>query len=115
MLVAEGAVDVAVEPELELYDMAALAVIVDEAGGRFSSLDGEAGPQGGNALATNGRLHDQVLAFVGMSRDDRREERTQGSVHDLGERRLRLTPPGRDDDPVDPAESSDPAESDQPE
>lgn len=66
MLVAEGAVDIAVEPELELYDMAALVPIVTEAGGRFTSLAGESGPYGGNALATNGRLHDQVLDLVGF-------------------------------------------------
>ena len=61
MLVAEGAVDVAAEPELELYDMAALVAIVEEAGGRFTSLEGRSGPWGGNAVATNGLLHDRVL------------------------------------------------------
>ncbi|WP_281177612.1 inositol monophosphatase family protein, partial [Kribbia dieselivorans] len=61
MLVAEGAVDVAAEPELEVYDMAALVPIVREAGGRFTSLDGVEGPWGGNGVATNGRLHDEVL------------------------------------------------------
>ena len=61
MLVAEGAVDVACEPELALHDMAALVPIVVEAGGRFTSLDGEDGPFGGNAVATNGLLHDEVL------------------------------------------------------
>jgi histidinol-phosphatase len=60
-MVAEGAVDIACEPELNLYDMAALVPIVTEAGGRFSSLEGEDGPFGGNALATNGTLHDEVL------------------------------------------------------
>ena len=50
------------EPELELHDMAALVPIVREAGGRFTSLDGEDGPFGGHALATNGLLHDDVLA-----------------------------------------------------
>jgi histidinol-phosphatase len=65
MLVAEGAVDIALEPELALHDMAALSVIVEEAGGRFTGLDGTRGPLGGNAVATNGRLHDQVLAYVG--------------------------------------------------
>ncbi|MCW2132682.1 histidinol-phosphatase [Arthrobacter sp. VKM Ac-2550] len=60
-MVAEGAVDIACEPELNLYDMAALVPIVTEAGGRFSSLEGENGPFGGNALATNGTLHDEVL------------------------------------------------------
>lgn len=61
MMVAEGAVDVACEPELELYDMAALDVIVREAGGRFTDLDGNAGPFGGNAVCTNGLLHDEIL------------------------------------------------------
>jgi histidinol-phosphatase len=45
--------------------MAALDVIVREAGGRFTSLDGRDGPTGGNALATNGILHDTVLGFLG--------------------------------------------------
>lgn len=61
MMVAEGAVDLACEPELALYDMAALVPIVEEAGGRFTSLSGEAGPWGPNALATNGLIHDEVL------------------------------------------------------
>ncbi|MPV48889.1 MULTISPECIES: histidinol-phosphatase [unclassified Pseudactinotalea] len=64
MLVAEGAVDIACEPELELYDMAALAPIVTEAGGRFTSVLGEAGPFGGNAVATNGLLHEQALGAL---------------------------------------------------
>ena len=70
MLLAEGAVDIAAEPELELYDMAALDVIVREAGGRFTSLDGTDGPFGGNALATNGHLHEAALAFLGSLPDD---------------------------------------------
>ena len=107
MLVAEGAVDVAVEPELELYDMAALSVIVEEAGGRFSSLDGRPGPTGGSALATNGRLHEQTLAFVGMSPEDRREQQQPGSVHDIGERRLRLSSPGQEGDDVSESADSD--------
>ncbi|ADG74107.1 histidinol-phosphate phosphatase [Cellulomonas flavigena DSM 20109] len=61
VLVAEGAVDVAAEPELELYDMAALVPVVTEAGGRFTSLRGVDGPHGGNAVVTNGLLHDEVL------------------------------------------------------
>jgi len=69
MLVAEGAVDIAVEPELEVYDMAALDVIVREAGGTFTSLAGDAGPWGGNAVATNGHLHDAVLSFLGSLPD----------------------------------------------
>ena len=69
MLLAEGAVDIAAEPELELYDMAALVPIVTEAGGVFTSLDGEDGPWGGNALATNGHLHDAALSFLGSVPD----------------------------------------------
>ncbi len=88
MLVAEGAVDLAAEPELELYDMAALDIIVREAGGIFTSLDGEPGPVGGNALASNGKLHDQALAFLGSVDDESRHaQRGGGSVHDLSERR----------------------------
>ncbi len=62
MLLAEGAVDIACEPELELYDMAACAVVVSEAGGQFTDLDGRPGPLGTGAYATNGRLHAEVLA-----------------------------------------------------
>jgi histidinol-phosphatase len=61
MLVAEGAIDIAGEFDLQPYDMAALQPIVEEAGGRFSSVDGEEGPWHGSALATNGVLHDEVL------------------------------------------------------
>jgi histidinol-phosphatase len=64
MMVAEGLVDVACEPELALHDMTALAPIVTEAGGRFTSLGGEPGPFGGDALATNGALHSTVLAAL---------------------------------------------------
>ncbi|PRY62958.1 histidinol-phosphate phosphatase [Knoellia remsis] len=66
MLLAEGAVDIAAEPELGLHDMVALAPIVTEAGGRFTSLRGEDGPFGGNAVATNGLLHDEVLGRIGL-------------------------------------------------
>lgn len=61
MLVAEGAVDVAIEPSLALWDMAALDLIVREAGGRFSSLDGVDGPFGPNAISSNGALHEGIL------------------------------------------------------
>lgn len=64
-MVAEGAVDIAAEPELNLYDMAALVPIVTEAGGKFTSLAGEDGPHGGNALASNGSLHDDALKYLG--------------------------------------------------
>lgn len=64
LLVAEGAVDVAVEPEVTLWDLAALQVIVEEAGGRFTDLSGTPTPAGGNVLTTNGHLHDASLAVI---------------------------------------------------
>ena len=90
MLLAEGAVDVAAEPELELYDMAAPDVIVREAGGRFSGLDGTDGPFGGNALASNGHLHEAALAFLGSVPDDDDDPdsrpRRPGSISELRRR-----------------------------
>jgi histidinol-phosphatase len=65
VLVAEGAVDVAAEPAVSLWDLAALQVIVEEAGGRFTDLTGAARPDGGSAVATNGHLHDEVLGLLG--------------------------------------------------
>lgn len=70
MLLAEGAVDIAAEPELKVWDMAALDVVVREAGGRFTSLAGEEGPWGGNAIATNGRLHEAAMAYLGHFPDE---------------------------------------------
>ncbi len=64
LLLAEGAVDVAAEPELSLWDMAALAPIVTEAGGRFSSLDGTNGVLGAGAVASNGVLHEALLSAL---------------------------------------------------
>jgi histidinol-phosphatase len=64
MLVAEGAVDIAAEPSLALWDMAALDVIVREAGGTFSNLTGEIGPFGGSGISTNTLLHSKVMAAL---------------------------------------------------
>ena len=61
-MVAEGCVDIACEPEVSLWDLAAVSILVEEAGGRFTDLQGRPGPAGGSALATNGRLHDAALA-----------------------------------------------------
>ncbi|WP_370946725.1 histidinol-phosphatase [Amycolatopsis sp. cg5] len=63
-LVAEGAIDVAAEAIVNPWDVAAAQVLVTEAGGRFSDLKGEERFDGGNALATNGRLHDSALAIL---------------------------------------------------
>jgi histidinol-phosphatase len=61
MMVAEGSVDMCAEPELAFWDMAACAVVVEEAGGRFTGLDGRPGPHSQNAAASNGLLHDELL------------------------------------------------------
>ena len=63
MMVAEGIVDVAVEPELFPWDMAALIPIIEEAGGSVTALDGSAPMVGGNALSSNGHLHRELLSF----------------------------------------------------
>ncbi len=70
MLVAEGVVDIATEPDLALYDMAALVPIITEAGGRFTDINGNDGPYGHNALATNGLLHHEVQAILNSVVDD---------------------------------------------
>ncbi|MDP3712419.1 MAG: histidinol-phosphatase [Mycobacteriales bacterium] len=60
-LVAEGAVDASCEPEVNLWDLAALQPIVEEAGGRFTDLAGDARPDGGSVVCSNALLHDEVL------------------------------------------------------
>ncbi|MEB4210122.1 histidinol-phosphatase [Mycobacterium sp. 94-17] len=60
-LLAEGAVDIAAEPEVSVWDLAALDILVREAGGTLTALDGTAGPHRGSAVATNGLLQQQVL------------------------------------------------------
>jgi histidinol-phosphatase len=64
VLVAEGACDIGIDPVASLWDLAALQVIVEEAGGRFSDFAGGARADGGSAISTNGFLHDEVLAVL---------------------------------------------------
>ncbi len=65
VLVAEGAVDIAAEPDLNLWDLAALVPIVTEAGGRMTDVQGQpSGALTASALATNGLLHGPVLAVL---------------------------------------------------
>ncbi len=68
MLVAEGAAEIACEPEVSLWDLAAPRMIVEEAGGRFTDLGGVPTAGGGDALASNGLLHEAALAIVGRLR-----------------------------------------------
>lgn len=117
MLVAEGGVDLAAEPELDLHDMAALDIVVREAGGRFTSLAGRDGPGGGNALASNGMLHETALGFLGSvgpdvpggsdesgpALDPGEGEGRVGTVFDLAaHRRSASAPPAPDPDRAGP-------------
>lgn len=65
MLVAEGAVEIGLDPVASVWDLAAPRVIVEEAGGRFTDLSGQDTIEAGDALATNGLVHDAVLSIVG--------------------------------------------------
>ncbi len=65
MMIAEGVAEIGCEPIVSLWDLAAPQVIVEEAGGTFTDLAGVRTAAGGDALATNGLLHEQALALVG--------------------------------------------------
>jgi histidinol-phosphatase len=64
MLVAEGALEAALDPVDSLWDNAALQVIVEEAGGRFTDFSGTARADGGSAVSSNGLVHDAVVAIL---------------------------------------------------
>jgi len=63
-LVAEGALDLAAEPIAYAWDLAAVQILVTEAGGGFTDLSGKPGFDGGSALASNGHLHEAALAVL---------------------------------------------------
>jgi len=63
-LVAEGTIDLAAEPVVNAWDVAAIQVLVEEAGGRFTDLTGRARHDGGDALSSNGQLHDAALQLL---------------------------------------------------
>lgn len=63
-LVATGRADIMIDPQMEIWDCAPLLPIVEEAGGRFSDWQGRRTIRGGNAVATNGRLHEEVLSLL---------------------------------------------------
>ncbi|MEO6858503.1 MAG: histidinol-phosphatase [Solirubrobacteraceae bacterium] len=64
MLVAEGAAEIAVDPDVSVWDLAAVLVVVREAGGCLTDLDGMQRADGGDGVSTNGLLHDEVLAAL---------------------------------------------------
>jgi histidinol-phosphatase len=64
VLVAEGAVDISIDPIVNLWDVAALVPIIEEAGARWSTIDGRRDVNGGSFVCTNGPLHEAVLAAL---------------------------------------------------
>jgi histidinol-phosphatase len=64
LLVAEGAFDIAVDPVVSLWDVAALVPIIEESGGRWSTIEGGTDVDGGSFVTTNGLLHDTVLSAL---------------------------------------------------
>jgi histidinol-phosphatase len=65
-LVATGRVDAMVDHAVDLYDVAGMPVILTEAGGRFSTVDGSDDAGGGSGVATNGRVHDELLGLLAV-------------------------------------------------
>ena len=65
-LIATGRADVIVDPAMAIWDAAPLLVILEEAGGRFTDWKGNATIDGGDGVATNGRLHEEVLRCVSI-------------------------------------------------
>jgi histidinol-phosphatase len=64
MLLAEGSLEIVAEHDLKLYDIAALVPIVEQAGGRFTAIDGPLSEGTSSVLASNGRLHDTLLELL---------------------------------------------------
>jgi histidinol-phosphatase len=64
VLVATGRAEVMLDPEMNAWDCAALLPVMQEAGGSFTDWDGTPTIHGGNAIATNGRVLEEVLALV---------------------------------------------------
>jgi histidinol phosphatase-like enzyme (inositol monophosphatase family) len=59
-----GQADAVIDPGVQPYDIAAAALLVREAGGRLTSLTGEDTIYGPGALASNGHVHDELVALV---------------------------------------------------
>jgi histidinol-phosphatase len=64
MLVAEGACEVGLDPVVAVWDIAALQVIVEEAGGKFTDFSGQPGLDGSSAISSNGLVHREVITLL---------------------------------------------------
>ncbi len=65
-LVASGSTDIALDADVKRWDLAAVRILVEEAGGRFTTFDGRPSSDGPTALSTNGLLHDEVLGRLAV-------------------------------------------------
>lgn len=63
-LVATGRAEAMIDPKMSPWDSVPLQPIVEEAGGRFTTVAGEARPDGGSAISTNGAIHDRLLGLL---------------------------------------------------
>lgn len=68
LLVASGRAEIVVEPSLAVWDVAATSLIVEEAGGRFTTLEGTRDLRSGNAIVTNRHLHEDVVRLIARDR-----------------------------------------------
>ena len=64
LLVATGRVDIMIDPILQIWDAAAVQPIIEEAGGRFTDWKGVSRIDGGEAVGSNGLVHEEVLRFL---------------------------------------------------
>ncbi len=81
-LVIQGRVEAMLDPVVKPYDVAAIKICVEEAGGRFTDLSGKPTIYGGNALSSNGRVHSQILRAVGYSYNEGNPKRIR--CHPMG-------------------------------
>lgn len=78
LLVAAGRAEVALDPEMSLWDVAALKPIIEEAGGRFTNFAGGTSIHSTTALASNGHVHDELLAMARLDLEARAEGESDG-------------------------------------
>jgi histidinol-phosphatase len=71
--VARGQAEAMVELDVKPWDLAAVKIVVEEAGGRFTDFTGAATIYGGDAVASNGLVHDEILKLLRSATDERSE------------------------------------------
>jgi histidinol-phosphatase len=74
-LVAEGALDIACDPVVQIWDYAPVRIVVEEAGGRCTTFDGGAPQPGGSFVSTNGLLHGEAVRLLAGDEPDTSQTR----------------------------------------